>query len=101
MQMLASREVVANYDLPIAREPLSALANEPGLLIPPRLRELVDCPERIVATAYPFYIGSLLSDNGYDVDLAVLISEINNTQYEGPDISQNFSWSQIQQDPEI
>src|SRR3954466_4188541 len=98
MQMLASREDVLGYELPHAYEPLSALAGEPELLIPSRLRELVGHPERIVATSYPFYIGSLLSDNSYDVDLAVLISEVNDTPHQVPIKIHEFDWSQIQQD---
>lgn len=88
------------YSLPRAKESLTELNQKPELIIPDRLRELVE-PDRIVATPYTISIGSWFSDNAYDVDLAVLISQVLDTPYAGFADDRYFSWSQIQNDPAI
>ncbi len=68
------------FGLTRANEPLTALVNMPELLIPPRLREVVD-PGQIVATPTVVRIGGIFSDYGYDLNLAVLLSEQTDTKY--------------------
>ncbi len=101
LDLLETRSTVPSRDefaplssLPKAQTPLGVLGGDPDSFVPFRLKELVD-RKRIVATSYPYVEGHPFADNSYNVDLALIITEVQDSRYgEDPDQAQLY-WNKV------
>jgi GNAT superfamily N-acetyltransferase len=89
--------VAPTYGLPRAEQPLSTLAKTPEILIPWRLRQYVD-RQRTAATAYTYSVGHFFDDNGYDANLAVLVSEVLDRSYQPDPETTEIFWNKVMED---